>query len=483
MNNVAYLNPADGREPPHDWKIEQAVLGTLLIDNDGYASIAREVRPEHFADPLHAEIFKAIAARIDAGGKAIPPLLMGQLGHVEMPGTITMADYLGRLAGAASVSTELIADYGRELVRLAAQRTALRAALVLQDTIGNGGSLTDAISEAERLLIEARGTAAGKKSGLRHFEHAVEAALDEAHRAHTHGGIIGLATGLHSLDRIIGGMSAGDLIVLAGRPSMGKTSAAVTIAINVAEAIATEDPNATVACFSLEMPDQQLASRVLSHRVRTAWKKYRAGETNMADMERLELAARPAKRLPVYVDDAAGATLGDMRAQLQRLRAGKRIALVVIDYLQLMRPDQPRRDSNRVQEVTEITAGLKKLAKDFEVPVLALSQLSRAVEARDEKRPTLADLRDSGSIEQDADVVMFVYRDEYYASRNEPKESGGTKWLDWNSRREASRGKVELIVEKQRNGPTGTAHLRFDAETTWITNPPDASDVGQEEML
>jgi replicative DNA helicase len=484
MSNVAYLDPKGGdRDPPADFKIEQALIGTLLIDNAGYQSVARLVRPEHFADPLHGEIFKAIIARIDAGERANPPLLQRQLGHVEMPGAITMADYLGRLAGAASVDSAMLPSYGREIVAYAAQRTALKAALLIQDRIGTGQPLMEAIADAEALLTEARGTATDQRRGLRPFELAVDAALDEAHRAHTHGGVIGLSTGLTALDKIIGGMQGGDLMVLAGRPSMGKTSAAVTILINVAVALQAQEPGAVTAAFSLEMPDQQLASRVLSHRVQMAWKRFRAGETVMADMERLEVAAKPVKRLPVFVDDTAGITLGDMRAQLQRLRAMKRVALVVIDYLQLMRPDQPRRDGNRVQEVTEITAGLKKLAKDFDVPVLALSQLSRAVEQREDKRPILADLRDSGSIEQDADVVMFVYRDEYYLAKAEPKESGGQKWQDWSARRDRAKGKVEIIVEKQRNGPTGAAHLRFDAETTWIADPPKADDYGQEEML
>lgn len=485
MSNVAYLNPrGDGSEPPHDFQLEQSLLGSLLMNNDAYNLIAREVRPEHFADPLHGEIFKAICARIDGGGRAIPPLLLGQLGHVQMPGAITMADYLGRMAGAASVSIDMVADYGREIVRHAARRTALRAALVIQDGVGNGKPLGETIAEAERLLIEARGDVAGRRRGLRPFEEAVDAALDEAHRAHTNGGVIGLSTGLGTLDRIIGGMQGGDLIVLAGRPSMGKTSVAVTIVVNVAESMLRGDePEAAVAAFSLEMPGQQLAARDLSHRVNTAWKKYRAGETNMADMERLEIAAKPARRLPVFIDDTAGISLGDMRAQLQRLRVSRRPALVVVDYLQLMKTDTPRRDGNRVQEVTEITAGLKGIAKDFDVPVLALSQVSRQCEQRDDKRPTLADLRESGSIEQDADVVIFVYRDEFYASRNEPKETGGSKWNDWDGRRARAKGKVELIVEKQRNGPTGTAHLRFDAETTWISDPPAADDYGQEEML
>jgi replicative DNA helicase len=294
-------------------------------------------------------------------------------------------------------------------------------------------------------------------------------------------GLAGVASGLHDLDRLLGGFHPSDLIILAARPSMGKTALATNIAYNVAAAARTEkdaegnpiELRQPVAFFSLEMSAEQLASRIIAERTGVRSDSMRRGDIHDEEFDAIFEASRQLFELPLFVDDTPALSVSQVRTRARRLKRQHGLSMVVVDYLQLMQPPPGRRVDNRVQEVSEITRGLKALAKDLDVPVIALSQLSRAVEQREDKRPQLADLRESGSIEQDADVVMFIYREQYYAERAEPSQRDGeddNKFHErlerWKERCERAYGKAEIIIAKQRHGPIGSREFAFDGDTT-----------------
>ncbi|MFN7165339.1 MAG: replicative DNA helicase, partial [Hyphomonas sp.] len=394
--------------------------------------------------------------------------------------------YLVDLLDAAAFGPE-VKDYARIIRDLAIRRELIRvgggiqAASLAPEDDDTGSTL---INKAERALFELAERGSSER-GFSSFAEALAESLLTAEAAFKRGGkIAGIPTALRDLDEQLGGFHRSDLLILAGRPSMGKTSLATNIAYNVAKNYRYETlddgshktlDGGIVAFFSLEMSSEQLATRILAERTGISSHDIRQGKLSKADFERLSEATAEMQNLPLYIDDTGGISIGELTARARRLRRSVGLDLIVIDYLQLITATSSNSNTNRVQEVTAITTALKALAKDLNVPVMALSQLSRAVEQREDKRPQLSDLRESGSIEQDADIVMFVFREEYYLERLEPPAdpndpNSNEKWKAWRARMDLVYGTAEVIVSKQRHGPIGTVKLAFDAKVTRFGN-------------
>jgi replicative DNA helicase len=390
-----------------------------------------------------------------------------------------VSQYLARLA--AEATTVINAEhYGRTIYDLALRRRLI----TIGEDLVNGAyeapvetSPRDQIEATERRLYELAET--GKyDGGFQKFSDALTAAVDMAAKAYQREGrLSGIATGLSDLDAKMGGLQASDLIILAGRPGMGKTSLATNIAFNIAKAYTGEkQPDGTVKTvnggivgfFSLEMSAEQLATRIIAEQSGVASYKIRRGDIRPEDFYKITDAARDMQTIPFYIDQTGGLSIAQLAARARRLKRQRGLDLLVVDYLQLL-SGAAKKGDNRVQEMTEITTGMKALAKELEVPIIALSQLSRQVETRDDKRPQLSDLRESGSIEQDADVVMFVFREEYYVKNKKPRE-GTEEFFTWEAEMNRVYGKAEVILGKQRHGPTGTVELQFDAEITRFSN-------------
>jgi len=473
--NAAPKADAGYRSVPQNIEAEQALLGAILVNNDAYYRVSDFLKAEHFQEPIHKQIYKVASDMIRAAKRANPVTIKTFLPAEEKIGDLTVAQYLARLAAEATtiINAE---DYGRSIYDLATRRSLI--------TIGEDmvNIAYDApvdmppqgqIEDAERRLFELAETG-GSNVGFQDFSTAINEAIDLAAAAFERdGGLSGISTGIHALDARMGGLQSSDLIVLAGRPGMGKTSLATNIAFNIAHAYqgdveADGTPKAmdggVVGFFSLEMSADQLATRIISEQAEVSSSKLRRGELTEPDFEKLSFCAQEMQKIPLFIDETGGISIAQLAARARRLKRQRGLDVMVIDYIQLMQGSS-KNAGNRVQEVTEITTGLKALAKELNVPIIALSQLSRQVENRDDKRPQLSDLRESGSIEQDADVVVFVYREEYYIQNREPKE-GTEEWLNWDQDLRAARGKAEVIIAKQRHGPTGTARLGFQAEFT-----------------
>lgn len=459
------------RDMPANLEAEQALLGTILADNGAYHRVAELIRPEHFSDPMHGKLFESAAAVIKRGLACTPFTLKTYIDSVPALVESGGMKYLASLVS-ASVHIGDVESLAREIRDAAARRGLI---LMATDTMAAARSpeatvtVAEQIEQAERRLYD---LAAGNiDSGFDAFARSLTGAVEQADAAHKRkGSLAGVTTGLSSLDALLGGLQKSDLVILAGRPSMGKTALATNLAVNAALAHRTEPDGegkpvtvdgARVGFFSLEMSSEQLATRIVSERCGISSAKVRKGNLTSAEFDRFLEAAREVEGLPLFIDDTPALTISALRSRARRLQRQHGLELIVIDYLQMITPDTRNRNMNRVGEVSEITMGLKSLAKELAVPVLALSQLSRAVEQRQEKKPQLADLRDSGSIEQDADVVMFVYREEYYLAR-EGKQVG------------AAADRAEVLVEKQRHGPIGNIKLKFEA---WLTR---FSDLGEE---
>ncbi len=473
-------------QPPHNLPAEAAVLGAILFDNNAFQRIADILRAEDFYAPAHQELFEVASLIIQNGGVADGVTLREQFEKAEKLAEIGGARYLADLLDSAAFGAE-VADYARMIRDLAVRRSLVAIGSDVQGRALNPPpqeSGSDQIEIAERQLFDLaeRGQSGRGFSG---FADALREALVMAENAFKREGkIAGLSTGLRDLDMKLGGMHRSDLIVLAGRPSMGKTSLATNIAYNAAAAYKAERQEdgslktiegGVVGFFSLEMSSEQLASRILAERSGITGHRLRQGDFDKQDYEKLRDAAEELQNLPLYIDDTGGISLGQLTARARRLHRSVGLDLIVIDYLQLITVAGGNRDANRVQEVTQITTALKALAKELNVPVMALSQLSRAVEQRDDKRPMLSDLRESGSIEQDADVVLFVYREEYYLSRAEPQADPNDtnlndRWTKWRERMDQIYGVAEVIIGKQRHGPIGKAELAFDASLTRFGN-------------
>ncbi|MBE7186506.1 MAG: replicative DNA helicase [Methylobacterium mesophilicum] len=463
------------REAPNNIEAEQALLGAVLINNDAYYRVSDFLKPQHFFEPLHRRIFEVAGEFIRVGKMASPVTIKTFLPADEKVGDITVSHYLARLA-AEAVTVINAADYGRAIYDLATRRALITVGEEMVNVAYDAPvdlSPQDQIEDAERKLFELAET--GRyDGGFESFTDAVKTAIDMANAAYMRDGhLSGISTGLRDLDNRMGGLQPSDLIVLAGRPGMGKTSLATNIAFNIAAAYEpVQQADGTnkaanggvIGFFSLEMSAEQLATRIISEQTEIASSKIRRGEITEADFEKLVACSHMMQKIPLFIDSTGGISIAQLAARARRLKRQRGLDVLVIDYIQLMQ-GSGKNAANRVQEVTEITTGLKALAKELNVPIIALSQLSRQVESRDDKRPQLSDLRESGSIEQDADVVIFVFREEYYLKNKEPKP-GSEEYIKWETDMNETRGKAEVIIAKQRHGPTGTVGLGFQAEFT-----------------
>jgi replicative DNA helicase len=466
------------RVAPHNIEAEQALLGAILVNNEAFDRVSDFLKPEHFSEELHRRIYEVTSQLIRAGKIASPVTLKTFLGDHDLGG-ITMPQYLARLASEATaiINTE---DYGRTVYDLALRRSLIG---IGEDIVNIAyDSPVDAsprqqIEEAERRLYEIaeQGRYDG---GFQSFSTALTNAIDMAAKAYERDGkLSGVSTGLIELDRKLGGLQSSDLVIVAGRPGMGKTALATNIAFNIARAYEYRvKPDGSrealnggiVGFFSLEMAAEQLATRIIAEQSGVASYKIRRGDIHDSEFHAISEAAREMQSIPFFIDQTGGISIAQLVARARRLKRQRGLDVLVVDYLQLLSGSKSRGD-NRVQELTEITTGLKALAKELNVPVVALSQLSRQVESRDDKRPQLSDLRESGSIEQDADVVLFVYREEYYLKNKEPR-TGTDEHLTWMAEMERAHGKAEVIIGKSRHGPTGTVELSFEAELTRFGN-------------
>ncbi len=467
------------REAPNNIEAEQALLGAILVNNDAFYRVSDFLKPAHFYEPLHRRIYEIGGDMIRMGKVATPITLKTFLPAEEKVGDFTVAQYLVRLA-AEAVTVINAADYGRAIYDLATRRALITVGEDMVNIAYDAPvdmSPQEQIEDAERRLFELAET--GRyDGGFESFGDAVKTAIDMASAAYMRDGhLSGIASGLRDLDNRMGGLQPSDLIVLAGRPAMGKTSLATNIAFNVAHAYEPAQQadgsfkaanGGVVGFFSLEMSSEQLATRIISEQAEVPSSKIRRGDLTEPDFEKLVSCTQTLQKIPLFIDQTGGISIAQLAARARRLKRQRGLDVIVIDYIQLMTGSSKKGD-NRVQEITEITTGLKALAKELNTPIIALSQLSRQVENREDKRPQLSDLRESGSIEQDADVVLFVYREEYYLKNKEPKP-GTEEHIKWETEMNEVRGKAEVIVAKQRHGPTGTVSLAFQGEFTRFTD-------------
>lgn len=451
--------------PPSNEEAEQALLGAILLNN---AVLDREgvdaLLPEHFVVPVHGRIFRAAQSKAKRGELADHTTLVAMFRDdpdlVEVGG----ASYLGRLM---SVSASIVnaEHYARAIRAVFVQRRLVAAGHdIVEMGMTAGDAVEDALAEAEA-AVAAISDEAAPADRMQALAGPLRGAVQQAEAAYKHGGITGLPTGLLDLDRAITGLHRGNLVVLAARPAMGKTALGLNVSHHAAGR-AMEGQRQGIAFFSMEMSAEELAARILADETGISVERVRGGRIGNEDIAQLVAAADRLDRLPLFVDDTPALTVGQVRLRARRLARHRTLALVVVDYIQLMTGS---RSDNRVQEISEITRGLKEIAKDLNVPLLALSQLSRKCEEREDKRPILSDLRESGSIEQDADVVIALYRDEVYVEREKPRETEKTKpeqladqMQRWTDRMERSRGLAEAIILKNRHGATRTVMMHFD---------------------
>ncbi len=472
--------PPAYRAAPHNIEAEQALLGAVLVNNEALYRVSDFLEPQHFFEPIHQQIYDISRSLIRTGKLASPVTLKTFLPPQTDIAGLTVAQYLARLAAEATTIINAV-DYARTVYDLATRRELIQIGEDMVNVAFDAPvdfAPREQIEEAERRLYEV--AEQGRYgSQFQKFETALTTAVDMAARAYQREGkLSGLATGLKDLDSKMGGLQSSDLIIVAGRPGMGKTALATNMAYNVARAwrgeVRTDGHIDTVnggivGFFSLEMSAEQLATRIIAEQSGIPSSTIRRGGIHERDFEKIKDVAVELQHLPFFIDETGGLTVAQLAARARRLKRQKGLDLLVIDYIQLLQGSSRRALEGRVQEVTEITTSLKALAKELNVPVLALSQLSRQVENRDDKRPQLSDLRESGSIEQDADVVMFVFREEYYLSNKEPRP-GSDEHAKWQVEMAAVHGKAEVIIGKQRHGPTGTVNLQFEAAVTRFDN-------------
>jgi len=482
MNEITTVTPAtpETQQPdimPHSIEAEQQLLGAILTNNDVYDRVAAIIGSQHFYDPVHARIYEVAAARIAKNALASPVTLKAFLEQDEGLKELGGPAYLARLAGAA-ISSFAARDYAQMIYDLAIRRELI----ALGQEISSKAAKVEVSSEPKEQIVEAEqrlyklGEQGQSEKGFQSFLRAVTDAVNVANAAYQRGGgMAGISTGLVDLDKKLGGLHPSDLLILAGRPSMGKTSLATNIAFNVAKAYRRGlKPDGTegaidggvVGFFSLEMSAEQLAGRILAEAAEISSHKIRQGDMTEGEFRQFVEAAKTLESCPLFIDDTPALPISQLAARARRLKRTHGLDLLIIDYLQLCRGTA----ENRVNEIAEISMGMKAIAKELNIPVIALSQLSRQVESRDDKRPQLSDLRESGSIEQDADCVLFVYRGEYYKEREKPDEADLPAMEKWMQDMERLHGKAEVIIGKQRHGPIGTVELSFEAQFTRFGN-------------
>ncbi|MCF6233576.1 MAG: replicative DNA helicase [Rhodobacteraceae bacterium] len=464
---------------PHSVEAEQQLLGAILTNNDLYDRIASIIGPQHFHDPVHARIFEIASTRIAKNALASPVTLKAFMEDDEGLKELGGPAYLARLAGAA-VSAFAVRDYAQMIYDFAIRRELIGLGRNIADKAAQvdvNSEPKDQIVEAEQQLYQLS-EQGQTESGFQSFLKAVTDAVNVANAAYQREGkLSGVSTGFIDMDAKLGGLHRSDLLIIAGRPSMGKTSLATNIAFNVAKTykkgIRPDGTEGTidggvVGFYSLEMSAEQLAARILSEASEVPSEQIRRGDLTEGEFRRFVDAAKTLEACPLFIDDTPALPISQLSARARRLKRTHGLDVLIVDYLQLVRGTG--RSENRVNEISEITMGLKAIAKELDIPVIALSQLSRQVENREDKRPQLSDLRESGSIEQDADVVMFVYREEYYAEREKPSDDKLEDMAIWQERMEKLHGRAEVVIGKQRHGPIGTIELSFEGRFTRFGN-------------
>ncbi len=476
-------NETGYRTPPHNFEAEQGLLGAILVNNSAYERIAEIVTAEEFADPVHGRIFAACKTLIERAQIANPVTLKNYFDQDGALSEIGGAKYLAKLA-ASVVSVVNVVDYAKTIHDLFLRRQLIN---IGEDVVNDAyehlidNPATTQIEVAEQCLYDLA-TSGETASGFRGFDTVLANAVEMAESAYQRDGkLTGLSTNLVDLDQLLGGLNPSDLVILAGRPSMGKTALATNVAFNIAKKFRKEQSDlgsrtvdgGAVGFFSLEMSAEQLATRIVAEQAEVPSEKIRRGSMNASDINKIIQISKELSTIPLYIDDTPALTVSALRTRARRLKRQHGLDLIVVDYLQLINGSDNSSRDGRVQEISEITRGLKTLAKELDVPVIALSQLSRAVEQREDKRPQLADLRESGSIEQDADVVMFVYREAYYEERNEPTKRSdeedskfNERYARWQQNFAEVAQKAEVIIAKQRHGPIGKVVLHFEGATT-----------------
>ncbi|HCQ67419.1 MAG TPA: replicative DNA helicase [Rhodobacteraceae bacterium] len=484
MNEISQLRQdtqqdedGTGTGMPHNIEAEQQLLGAILTNNEIYDRVAQIIKPPHFYEPVHERIYALAEQRIAANMLASPvtlkPFLADDEGLKELGG----AAYLARLAGAA-ISSFAARDYAQMIYEMHQRRELMKLGAEIGDRAGRLEAKDEPgeqIVAAEQALYKLAETGQAT-TGFKSFLSAVTAAVSVANAAYGRdGGLAGTSTGLNDLDGKLGGLHRSDLLILAGRPSMGKTSLATNIAFNIAKAYKRGKLHdgsegavngGVVGFYSLEMSAEQLAARILSEASEVPSEQIRRGDMTEAEFRRFVDAAKALESCPLFIDDTPALPIAQLAARARRLKREHGLDVLFVDYLQLVRGTA----ENRVNEIGEISMGLKAIAKELDIPVVALSQLSRQVENRDDKRPQLSDLRESGSIEQDADVVMFVFREEYYAEREKPSDDRLEEMAAWQDRMDKLHGRAEVIIGKQRHGPIGNVELSFEGRFTRFGN-------------
>ena len=476
-------NEKDLRILPMNIEAEQALLAALLTSNSVYERISDFLRPEHFYDDINGKIFEAIAKLLENNQLADPLTLKNYFLQKDQMELIGGDRYLIELAKNSTILSNAT-TYGKLIYDLYQRREILK----ISDEITNEANsfdlethASDIIEKAEVKLYNLSSTGEVNQD-FKKFDKSLTEAINSAEAAFKRDGqLSGIPTGFTDLDQLLGGFHKTDLLILAGRPSMGKTALATNIAFKMVNTRSMDDENKinVVGFFSLEMSSEQLATRILAEDSSISSEKIRRGQLNSNDLQKIVKSSQTLGDLSLYIDDSPNLSISALRTRARRLKRKHGLDAIIIDYLQLIRPTLARPD-NRVLEIAEMTRNLKALAKELDMPVLCLSQLSRQVEQRDDKRPQLSDLRESGAIEQDADVVMFIYREEYYTERKEP--SPGTEdYQKWQEKMGKIHNVAEVLVAKQRHGPIGKVNLHFEGSITKFSNLSKSQSIANKE--
>ena len=450
-------------ELPNNIEAEQAVLGSILVTNEIFDDISPFVNSKNFYDPMHQKIFAAIEKLIYGGMLANPITLKNHFENEK--DDLNVPEYLVKITKFSTSSRQAI-EYSKLIYDLFVKRELIKISENVIDT----AKLNDLDSDGQKIIEDYEKSLfdlaekGSFSSSLIKFDEAMRQTIEMASSAYKNDeGIVGVPTGLTDLDDRLGGLHKSDLIIIAGRPSMGKTALATNIAFNAAKKLQDDGKKSSIAFFSLEMSSEQLSTRILAEQSRIKSNDIRRGRISEEQFDKFIETSKNVSELPLYIDETPAISIAALSNRARRIKRLYGLDMVVIDYIQLMRAANFK--DGRVQEISEITQGLKALAKELSVPVVALSQLSRAVESRDDKKPQLSDLRESGSIEQDADVVMFVYREAYYLERKEPT-LGSIEHAEWQQKMDEISRVAEIMIGKQRHGPTGNVKVEFEAMYT-----------------
>ena len=470
MANNLNIVQSEINELPNNIEAEQSVIGSILVSNELFDEINMILTSKNFYDPMHQKIFSAIEKLIYSGMLANPITLKNYFEKEK--DEINVPDYLIKITKFSTSSRQTI-EYSKLIYDLFVKRELIKISENIIDTaklndLDNDGQ--SIIENFEKSLFDLA-EKGSFSSSLVKFDEAMKMTIEMASNAYKNDeGIVGVPTGLTDLDDRLGGLHKSDLLIIAGRPSMGKTALATNIAFNAAKKIQEDGRKSTIAFFSLEMSSEQLSTRILAEQSRIKSNDIRRGRISEEQFDKFIETSKNISELPLYIDETPAISIAALSNRARRIKRLYGLDMVVVDYIQLMRAANFK--DGRVQEISEITQGLKALAKELSVPVLALSQLSRAVEQRDDKKPQLSDLRESGSIEQDADVVMFVFREAYYLERKEPQPAT-VEHAEWQSKMNDVANRAEIIIGKQRHGPTGNVFLEFEPMFTRFKDIPN----------